>query len=72
MTFQVSLPAAKYGGPVRSWAFYKSLLESLESLPGVKAAAVSSGIPFGSGKLHDDSGHDTRKTGAGSGGLARS
>jgi predicted permease len=49
LTFQVSQPASKYGTAGKSWAFYKALVESLESLPGVKSAAVSSGIPFGGG-----------------------
>jgi putative ABC transport system permease protein len=48
LTFQLAPPAAKYPGP-RAWAFYKSMLESLRALPGVRGAALSSGIPFGAG-----------------------
>jgi putative ABC transport system permease protein len=48
LTFQVSPPAAHYAGP-KAWAFYSELIASLESLPGVRGAAVSSGLPFGAG-----------------------
>ena len=48
LTFQLSLPRTKY--PVeKSIAFYHELLESLRATPGVRAAAASSGIPFGNG-----------------------
>ncbi|HEY1340861.1 MAG TPA: ABC transporter permease [Bryobacteraceae bacterium] len=49
LTFQVSPPPARYRGPDRQWAFYHSLIESLESIPGVRAAGVSSGLPMGNG-----------------------
>jgi putative ABC transport system permease protein len=50
LTFQVSLPAARY--PVGTAPlFHRQLLESLRTLPGVEDAAVSSGIPFGVGNL---------------------
>jgi len=48
LTFQVGLPPAKYPANQRA-AFYRGLLESLRSIPGVRAAAASSGIPFGNG-----------------------
>jgi putative ABC transport system permease protein len=48
LTFQLALPVTKYPGDTRA-AFYRSLLESLRSMPGVRAAAASSGIPFGNG-----------------------
>jgi putative ABC transport system permease protein len=48
LTFQLSPPASRYAGP-KAWAFYKDLIASLESLPGVRGAAVSSGLPFGAG-----------------------
>jgi putative ABC transport system permease protein len=51
LTFQLSLPPAKYQGPGKAWGFYRELLASLQSLPGVKAAAISSGIPFGAGNF---------------------
>jgi putative ABC transport system permease protein len=48
LTFQLSPPQTKY--PVAgSWAFYRDLLERLRTLPGVRGAAISSGIPFGAG-----------------------
>jgi putative ABC transport system permease protein len=48
LTFQLSLPRTKY--PVdKSIAFYHQLLETLRATPGVRAAAASSGIPFGNG-----------------------
>lgn len=49
LTFQLSPPPAKYQGPVKVWALYKSLIDSLQSLPGVRGAAISSGLPFGPG-----------------------
>jgi putative ABC transport system permease protein len=33
----------------KSWAFYKSFLDSVRVLPGVRDAAISSGIPLGAG-----------------------
>ncbi len=48
LTFQVSLPASRYPGP-KAPAFYQTLLDSLRSVPGVRDAAVSSGIPLGAG-----------------------
>ena len=49
ITFQLALPTAKY--PIQSEMprFYQSLLDSIQATPGVQAAAVSSGIPFGAG-----------------------
>lgn len=49
LTFQLALPASKYPGVVKSWAFYDQLIQSLDGLPTIRAAAVSSGIPFGAG-----------------------
>jgi putative ABC transport system permease protein len=49
VTFQLSLPPAKYKTTDRAPLFYSSLLDSIRSVPGVHAAAVSSGIPFGVG-----------------------
>jgi len=48
LTFQVSLPAAKYPAE-RAIAFYRQFLDAVATLPGVRSAAVSSGIPFGQG-----------------------
>ena len=49
LTFQLAPPPAKYPVTVKAPALYRALLESLQSTPGVTAAAVSSGIPFGAG-----------------------
>jgi putative ABC transport system permease protein len=51
LTFQLSTPPTKYPG-VRAYAFYKTLLESLETLPGVRGAAISSGMPLGAGSYN--------------------
>ena len=48
LTFQLALPESKYP-PETTAGFYRRLLESLRATPGVRAAAVSSGIPFGGG-----------------------
>ena len=48
LTFQVALPPARYRGE-QAALFYSRLVESLRTLPGVRDAAVSSGIPFGAG-----------------------
>lgn len=49
LTFQLTLPPAQYQAAGKSWAFYKAMLESVEALPGVRSAAISSGIPMGAG-----------------------
>ena len=52
ITFQLSPPAAKYPQADKAPLLYRSLLDSLRSLPGVRGAAVSSGIPFGAGNYN--------------------
>jgi putative ABC transport system permease protein len=49
LTFQLSPPTGRYAGTAKTWTFYKSLIDSLQSIPGVRGAAVSSGLPFGGG-----------------------
>jgi putative ABC transport system permease protein len=49
ITFQLSLPTAKYPLNAQMPQFYHTLLDSLQAIPGVRGAAVSSGIPFGAG-----------------------
>ena len=49
LTFQISLPPSRYNGELKASTFYRQLTESLRALPGVRNAAVSSGIPFGAG-----------------------
>src|SRR6202167_2198577 len=50
ITFQLSPPPAKYplAGAGASH-LYRSLIDRLTAIPGVRGAAVSSGIPFGAG-----------------------
>ena len=49
ITFQLAPPVAKYPVITKAPELYRSLLESLQSVPGVTGAAVSSGLPFGNG-----------------------
>jgi len=49
ITFQLAPPPAAYPLDGRAAMLYRSLLDSLASIPGVRGAAVSSGIPFGAG-----------------------
>lgn len=49
ITFQLAPPTAKYPLNGKAQQFYRTLEDSLQSLPGVRGAAVSSGIPFGAG-----------------------
>jgi putative ABC transport system permease protein len=62
MTFQLSLPARQYADGAQTAAFYRTLLERLEGLPGVRAAGLTWGLPlsgiFGSVSF-DIEGHPT-------------
>jgi putative ABC transport system permease protein len=49
MTFQLAPPVTKYPLPDKAPQFYRSLVDALQSIPGVRAAAASTGIPFGAG-----------------------
>jgi putative ABC transport system permease protein len=49
ITFQLAPPREQYPSSGKAQQFYRALLDSLESMPGVRGAAVSSGIPFGAG-----------------------
>ena len=49
LTFQVDLPAAKYGPVQKSWAFDQAFLSAVRATPGVLGAGMSSAIPFGVG-----------------------
>jgi putative ABC transport system permease protein len=51
ITFQVSLPPGKYP-ETKAPLFLREMIESLEAQPGVRSAAVSSGIPFGAGAYY--------------------
>jgi putative ABC transport system permease protein len=48
ISFQVSLPTTKYNTAKRA-AFYRDLGQRLKTLPGVRDAGISSGVPFGVG-----------------------
>ena len=48
MSMQVSLPVTKYPNAKRV-AFFRELNATLASLPGVKSAGITSGMPFGAG-----------------------
>jgi putative ABC transport system permease protein len=52
ITFQVALPPGKYPPKTRAPLFLREMIESLQALPGVRSAAVSSGIPFGAGAYY--------------------
>jgi putative ABC transport system permease protein len=49
LTFHVALPATQFGSADRAWAFWRRMLDSFATLPGIRAAGISSGIPFGNG-----------------------
>jgi putative ABC transport system permease protein len=49
LTFQVSPPVSRYALDSKAPVFYGTLIDALRSIPGVQAAAVSSGLPFGNG-----------------------
>jgi putative ABC transport system permease protein len=46
MTMVVSLPSRKYSKPQQSIQFYESLAERLRGIPGVRAAGITTNIPF--------------------------
>ena len=49
ITFQLAPPTAKYPLNGKAQQFYRTLQDSLQAIPGVRGAVVSSGIPFGAG-----------------------
>jgi putative ABC transport system permease protein len=54
LIFDVTLPKTRYGDAVKQEAWYKSSLEKLQSLPGVKHAATTAMLPYGDGGWTDD------------------
>ena len=46
LTVGIKLPGLKYHEPLDQAAFYQQLLDKVAALPGVKAAAVDSNVPF--------------------------
>jgi len=49
LTFNLALPAIKYPSDTSQILFYNQLVPQLNALPGVRAAAVTSVLPFGGG-----------------------
>ena len=49
ISFQLAPPTAKYSLDGKAPQLYRTVLDSLQSIPGVRGASVSSGIPFGAG-----------------------
>lgn len=49
VTARLSLPANKYDTPEKRIAFADSLLERVRALPGVKAAGITTNLPFSGG-----------------------
>lgn len=49
MTFQLAPPVPQYPLADKAPNLYHALVENLQSIPGVRSAAVCSGIPFGAG-----------------------
>ena len=49
LTFQIAPPLARYPGQARQWSLYRQVLNDLSTLPGVRSAALSSGLPMGAG-----------------------
>jgi putative ABC transport system permease protein len=49
ITFQLAPPAAQYPLDTKAPQLYRTILDSLQTVPGVRGAAVCSGIPFGAG-----------------------
>jgi putative ABC transport system permease protein len=47
LTFDLALPAAKYPSDTSQIAFYDAVLPRIGQVPGVKAAAATSVLPFG-------------------------
>lgn len=45
LTAEISMPDFRYSDPQRVSGFYHQLLERIEALPGVRSAAVASGLP---------------------------
>jgi len=53
LTAEIQMPDARYSDPQHVQNFYHGVLTSLDSLPGVESAAVSSGLPPDQMQLQD-------------------
>jgi putative ABC transport system permease protein len=49
LTFQLAPPTSRYSLGDKAPLFYHTMLGTVSALPGVRSAAVSSGVPFGQG-----------------------
>lgn len=49
LSFQIAAPAARFPNQAKRWTMYRDVLQSLSTIPGVSAAAMSTGIPMGQG-----------------------
>ena len=49
ITFQLAPPVPQYPLADKGPEFYRTLITNLQSIPGARSVAVSSGVPFGSG-----------------------
>ena len=49
LTFQLAPPPVRYGADTTAPPFYRAVIDALQAVPGVRSAAVSSGVPFGVG-----------------------
>jgi putative ABC transport system permease protein len=49
LTMQLNLPLDRYDTAVKAWSFYERLLRELASVPGISAAALTSGVPMSPG-----------------------
>jgi putative ABC transport system permease protein len=45
LTMQINLPPAKYTDAAKSIAFYRNVIENVQTLPGVDGVAISTAIP---------------------------
>lgn len=50
LTLQISLPPAQYATPESKTAFYNSVLEQVQRVPGVETASACTLLPFGWGE----------------------
>jgi putative ABC transport system permease protein len=54
LTMRVTLPDSRYKEPQQQSAFYRRVLDRLNSRPGVKAVSIASEVPFGDGGISDN------------------
>jgi len=54
LVFRINLPQARYDTPQKLADWYKTSLEKLQALPGVKHAEITTMLPYGDGWWTDD------------------